>query len=723
MKTTPSFIRSILFSARTLLPAAALLLFGALPLHAQQASPTTPARVVAAPPVLLYDITDPGGTAHLRLFDDGLLRISGMVESMAGGFRFPDGTVQSTAATGGGSLWGSDGDAIHYSTGSVGIGIDGPAGPLHVLGTGGTAHTRIESNSALGTWLNLVNTSDGGDAWNLISTGSGNDQGSGALLFHNGSTRLGLFSNGHLGVGLGGDTPAGALHVRGTGGTAHTRIESNSPVGTWLNLVNASAGGAQWNLISTGSGNSQGAGALLFHNGSARLTMQPNGRVGIGVSDPQALLHLGGSAGVDGIRFPDGTLQTTAAGGGGSGPWTDAGSDLFYEAGLFGIGTNAPGSVVASSILDVVGGHIAVGNNFGVLSYNSAGTGIGAGFDTSPSDGLDLIAGGRRVMRFEPGNSPNVIGGHAGNNVRASVLGATIAGGGSPDILAGYPGLNQVLANFGTVGGGFGNTAGGNWSTIGGGLGNRTGTHYSTVGGGSQNVASGHRSTVPGGDRNTASGEYSFAAGHRANATHEGAFVWADHQEQDFSSFDPNTFNVRASGGFYYRHGQAADASTTWPFRIANPFTSFVAGMRVTNDGFFDVTNHAPSSSGFARLTNTGNWGTVSDRRLKQDITPATGLLAGVMQIQPARYRFRDDATGALQLGLIAQEVQAVFPEFVTEGDVLTLNYAGLSAVALGAIREQQAEIDALRQENDQLHRRLDALEARFDTSSASSDR
>jgi hypothetical protein len=35
------------------------------------------------------------------------------------------------------------------------------------------------------------------------------------------------------------------------------------------------------------------------------------GNVGIGTSVPTAKLHVAGSAGVDGIKFPDGTLQTS----------------------------------------------------------------------------------------------------------------------------------------------------------------------------------------------------------------------------------------------------------------------------------------------------------------------------------------------------------------------------------------------------------------------------
>jgi hypothetical protein len=38
------------------------------------------------------------------------------------------------------------------------------------------------------------------------------------------------------------------------------------------------------------------------------------GNLGIGTTNPQAKLHIGGTAGTDGIMFPNGTLQTTAAG-------------------------------------------------------------------------------------------------------------------------------------------------------------------------------------------------------------------------------------------------------------------------------------------------------------------------------------------------------------------------------------------------------------------------
>ena len=47
------------------------------------------------------------------------------------------------------------------------------------------------------------------------------------------------------------------------------------------------------------------------------------GNVGIGTMNPLARLHVFGSPGVDGIMFPDGTLQTTAS--------TNGWSDTFWK--------------------------------------------------------------------------------------------------------------------------------------------------------------------------------------------------------------------------------------------------------------------------------------------------------------------------------------------------------------------------------------------------------
>ncbi|MCI0474658.1 MAG: hypothetical protein L0Y55_00265 [Anaerolineales bacterium] len=156
--------------------------------------------------------------------------------------------------------------------------------------------------------------------------------------------------------------------------------------------------------------------------------------------------------------------------------------------------------------------------------------------------------------------SPNLIGGYNGNSVTSGIYGATIGGGGTSGA------TNRVTDNYGTVGGGLGNTASGVVSTIGGGESNTASTYHATVGGGLTNAAGGDASTVgggwansasgtyatvPGGSSNTATGNYSFAAGNRAKANHAGAFVWGDSTTADFASTKTDQFAIRATNGMY----------------------------------------------------------------------------------------------------------------------------------------------------------------------------
>jgi hypothetical protein len=126
---------------------------------------------------------------------------------------------------------------------------------------------------------------------------------------------------------------------------------------------------------------------------------------------------------------------------------------------------------------------------------------------TSSNQALDILVNNGRVLRLEPHEtSPNILGGYSDNWVEAEVFGATVGGGGASN------NPNRVIDNFGTVGGGLNNRAGGVGSTVGGGSNNTTGASSSTVSGGSQNTASVSGSTVGGGFGNTAS-EYSSTVG------------------------------------------------------------------------------------------------------------------------------------------------------------------------------------------------------------------
>jgi hypothetical protein len=92
-----------------------------------------------------------------------------------------------------------------------------------------------------------------------------------------------------------------------------------------------------------------------------------------------------------------------------------------------------------------------------------------------------------------------------------------------------------------------------------------------------------------------------------------------------------------------------------------------------------------------------------SDARLKLDVASLTAGIDDIKRLRPVTYKWKKDgASGAIQRGLIAQEVQKVLPTLVrSDGKtgMLSVNYVELVPVLIKAIQEQQTEIDALKQQ------------------------
>ncbi len=89
----------------------------------------------------------------------------------------------------------------------------------------------------------------------------------------------------------------------------------------------------------------------------------------------------------------------------------------------------------------------------------------------------------------------------------------------------------------------------------------------------------------------------------------------------------------------------------------------------------------------------------VSDRRLKRNILPLNQVLTKVDELQGVSYYWKDEnKSQGLQIGLIAQEVEEVFPEFVItdEDGMKAVNYAQMVAVLVEAIKEMNGTIEGL---------------------------
>lgn len=88
-----------------------------------------------------------------------------------------------------------------------------------------------------------------------------------------------------------------------------------------------------------------------------------------------------------------------------------------------------------------------------------------------------------------------------------------------------------------------------------------------------------------------------------------------------------------------------------------------------------------------------------SDLRTKHHLQPLSTALADLCSLRGLRYQWSDPTAGdAPSIGLIAQEVEAVFPEAVSVGPegMKGVNYGMLVAPLVEAVKQQQAQIEAL---------------------------
>lgn len=126
-------------------------------------------------------------------------------------------------------------------------------------------------------------------------------------------------------------------------------------------------------------------------------------------------------------------------------------------------------------------------------------------------------------------------------------------GSGTPSVLCNPAGSANTSGGTNSVTvGGASNSASNTFSSVFGGQSNVASAAYASVVGGQSDTASGINSIALGGVSNTASGLNALAAGERAFADQDGAFVFADDTNSDYHAHTVNSFNVRATGGFFF---------------------------------------------------------------------------------------------------------------------------------------------------------------------------
>jgi hypothetical protein len=120
--------------------------------------------------------------------------------------------------------------------------------------------------------------------------------------------------------------------------------------------------------------------------------------------------------------------------------------------------------------------------------------------------------------------------------------------------------------------------------------------------------------------------------------------------------------------------------------------------IRGTNEVVFSYPNDSNtvtfrgSATIGAGLTVTGDINSTSDINLKKDITPVENALDKICKINGVEFEWKK--TNKKSIGVIAQEIESILPELVTnmidndENDVKTVNYNGLIGVLIEAVKE-----------------------------------
>ena len=144
------------------------------------------------------------------------------------------------------------------------------------------------------------------------------------------------------------------------------------------------------------------------------------------------------------------------------------------------------------------------------------------------------------------------------------------------------------------------------------------------------------------------------------------------------------------------------------------PATSPTPTPRSVNYGIYASTSSATGWAGYfnGNVYVNGTITMSSDRRMKKDIEPldTADALDEIAALRPVAFTWKK--TGVEDMGLIAQEVDLVYPDLVTHSgadETLALKYTSLIAPMIASIQELKKRDDELEIENAALRRDFNA--------------
>ncbi len=209
---------------------------------------------------------------------------------------------------------------------------------------------------------------------------------------------------------------------------------------------------------------------------------------------------------------------------------------------------------------------------------------------------------------------------------------------------------------------------------------------------GSENVAIGEAGLI-----GNVTGSFNVALGGHALANALGASNIAVGRNAGFNS------TLTTSNNNIYIGNVGADESGAIRIgTLGTHTTCFVQG----------INGVAVGTSSPVLVNAVGQLGTlVSSRRFKHDIADMGDDSANILDLHPVTFAYNSDATETKQYGLIAEEVEQVFPAIVVkdaDGNPYTVQYHVLPVLLLNELIKQEAKFSTAL---ERINNRLAALE------------